>query len=668
MFAQSDSLLIEQFLSSLEPEARPNALLELGTESVNSNPSEAFRIAAMALESAKAFDKADVYGEAYMIMGLAAYYQSDVPTALQMFSKAISAFETNNNANGKADAYYNIALLSKSIGDYDASLENFQKALSIFSEIGQVEGIADCNNEVGTLFRQAGKFEESLGYLNEALDMYKSMEDSSGIATVLNNLGNVMWELRRYDSAEVYYKSALLIKRERESEENIASTLNNLGSVAFDQKKFAEAMDYYKEALLLYNNANDLWGIANTYLNLGAVEMMRKHYAAAEEYVLRGERFADNIEAIDLQRNAYYTLSEIYSETGRFKEAYNHYKMYTTLHDSMLSKDITEQINDLNIKYQTAQKESENELLRKSNALKNEQLKKQQLIFISLTFLVLFIIFFLYYRYYSKKKVAETLSKKNSEIEEALGKLAESEEKYKQLNASKDKFFSIIAHDLRNPFTTLIHLTEILIDSKEELSEEEEHEYLIHIKDASRNTFNLLENLLKWSRSQTGVIEYTPQPLDLSNLAQETVSLLSGQAIKKGITLENGIPNETYVEADPEMILTVLRNLTTNAVKFTPQDGSVTLKARKLNGTVEVEVSDTGIGISEEDKEKLFRIDVKNKAIGSLQSEKGTGLGLILCKEFILKHGGDITVESSPNKGSTFRFTLPSFDISNLEI
>ena len=245
-------------------------------------------------------------------------------------------------------------------------------------------------------------------------------------------------------------------------------------------------------------------------------------------------------------------------------------------------------------------------------------------------------------------------------IKEAEEEISKQRDDLKELNAAKDKFFSIISHDLKNPFSVLLSVTEALLEGFSQLSDEEKSVSIQRINKSANLLFNLLDNLLQWSMSQTGRLQYIPEKADLRTIVFGNISLLRMNADNKDIDLSTNIPEKTYVHADVDMIKTVIRNLLTNAIKFNKKGGKVEVTALKKHDFYEISVSDSGIGLSEEDKNKLFRIDVKNKTIGTSR-EKGTGLGLILSKEYIEKNGGKIWVESKPDKGSRFIFTLPAF-------
>ncbi|WKZ70821.1 MAG: PAS domain S-box protein [Melioribacteraceae bacterium] len=227
-----------------------------------------------------------------------------------------------------------------------------------------------------------------------------------------------------------------------------------------------------------------------------------------------------------------------------------------------------------------------------------------------------------------------------------------------ETNKSKDRFFSIIAHDLRNPFITLLGFSEMLIEDYNEFTDEEKINYLKEMEKTAKSSYQLLENLLQWSRSQTGTIKFTPQELNFVDILKENFSLLEKSAEMKNIKLESKLSTAEFIMADYDMVTTVSRNLLTNAIKFTPSGGSIIVGSTNRDGMIEFYIKDTGVGISPERVESIFRIDQTSSTVGT-DGEKGSGLGLVLSNEFILKHGGEIWVESEIGKGTTFFFTLP---------
>ncbi len=244
------------------------------------------------------------------------------------------------------------------------------------------------------------------------------------------------------------------------------------------------------------------------------------------------------------------------------------------------------------------------------------------------------------------------------ELKEAQAQRREKEKALEEANKAKDKFFSIIAHDLKSPFNAILGLSDLLIQEIDNFSEEEIKEYASGINSASESAFQLLQNLLQWSRSQNGRIEFEPANHDLNKLARQVINVNKHRADSKQILLEKIIPPALTVFADWNMLYTVLHNLLTNAIKFTPHGKKVIIEAFKVSDNTEIHVKDEGVGIPKDYVKKIFNIDNDYRRPGT-NNEKGTGLGLVLCKEFVEKHQGKIWVNSKQGYGSDFAFTLP---------
>ncbi|MCF8242010.1 MAG: PAS domain-containing sensor histidine kinase [Melioribacteraceae bacterium] len=245
-----------------------------------------------------------------------------------------------------------------------------------------------------------------------------------------------------------------------------------------------------------------------------------------------------------------------------------------------------------------------------------------------------------------------------TEQKKAHEKIIEYNHELKKLNASKDKFFSILAHDLKSPFAALLGYSEVIENDYEEMSGEEIRMFTKNMHEVAKNVHNLLENLLEWSRLQTGRREYEPEVFALRDLTQQIIELFEHNANSKNIKVSLDIGIDVKVFADRPMIHTVLRNLVSNALKFTNELGLIIISAYERDGNVVVQIKDDGVGMSTEDLKRIFRIDVHHTSIGT-GKEKGTGLGLILCKEIVEKNGGKIWVDSKKDSGTTFSFSLP---------
>jgi two-component system, sensor histidine kinase and response regulator len=250
-----------------------------------------------------------------------------------------------------------------------------------------------------------------------------------------------------------------------------------------------------------------------------------------------------------------------------------------------------------------------------------------------------------------RQQAEEDLQVLNQQLQQTNQELAAA-------NTSKDTFFSIIAHDLRTPFTSLIGLTEVMLEDFDRYEHEKLKGFLRKIHKAAQHTYTLLTNLLTWSRLERGVMEYEPVPVALHTIVRPVIDVLTLNATQKQIVFDNQIDRDVSVYADVQMVNTVIRNLLSNALKFTPSGGKVTISAQARANLIEIAVADTGIGMTPKQISALFRIDTKTSQRGTA-GEEGTGLGLILCKELVEKNGGTIRVESTPDHGSTFFFPLP---------
>jgi signal transduction histidine kinase len=244
--------------------------------------------------------------------------------------------------------------------------------------------------------------------------------------------------------------------------------------------------------------------------------------------------------------------------------------------------------------------------------------------------------------------------------------LIESEKNLEKLNLTKDKFFSIISHDLRGTLGTVKEITKLLYDEYDTFDDMERKKFLQSIKNSSNKIYLLLENLLEWSRSQRGLIKVNPEKFNLFYITNNCIDLLKSTSENKKINLLNFVPTDLVIVADLVLLNTIIRNLITNAVKFTPEGGIIEIGAinkKSANNFTEIYVKDTGVGMTKKTIEKLFKIE-ENVTNNGTYGETGTGLGLILCKEFVDKHDGNIWVESETGKGSTFYFTLPALELS----
>ncbi|MDQ7816643.1 MAG: PAS domain-containing sensor histidine kinase [Melioribacteraceae bacterium] len=256
------------------------------------------------------------------------------------------------------------------------------------------------------------------------------------------------------------------------------------------------------------------------------------------------------------------------------------------------------------------------------------------------------------------KKNEERLRLLVEKFENLNIQLKKSEQELKELNAAKDRFFSIVAHDLRSPFSSLLSFSEFLVEDIDELPKEEIKSFAEKINESSKTVFSLLENLLQWSRIQTGKIPYEPITFNIYHKINQIINLLKNNAESKKINVVNDVTSSAIVFADEDMIFSVIQNLLSNAIKFTKESGSIIFRSNSKENDVEISITDNGVGIKEVDMRKLFRMDSHHTTYGT-KDEKGSGLGLLLCREMVERNRGKIWVTSKVGEGTTFTFTVP---------
>jgi signal transduction histidine kinase len=658
--SQIDSL--ENLLTTATGTERINVLNSLAYRLGMKSPERCIELAGEALELAEEVaDQSGIY-DAYRALAKGYHFSNDPTAALSYHQKALALARSLGRHR---DVPYTMLLMGNeyfSRQDYDNALKWYLESLQHSESVRNEEMYSHAANSIGSVYLRLYDFEKAIEYYEIARETSEQIDDTRGIANALNNIGIIYDEhLQEFDKALDYYEKALVLFKQTNDNEGEAYCLNNIGLIYVRFKEFDKALEYFNSCLEISLEENDQWSVGNTHNNIGRVYSEKGDYLRGREYAERALNTAREIGTKDIARDAHLTLSRIEQKRGNAARALEHFKEHVAVKDSIFNEERSRQIAEMQTKYETEKKEREIEILRKEGAIQALELNKQRnirnfLIVCSALVLVLGVV--IYNRYVLKKRTNALLEQKNRELEAANLKLQRSEADLTELNATKDRFFSIIAHDLKNPMNTFLGFSELLSDSYGELKEAQIREFIEIIHKSAKHLFSLLENLLQWSRSQTGRMILKPQHVDVMNAVAADLPLLAATAEKKSIQFKAEIERGTVVYADPRMVATVIRNLLSNAIKYTKSGGEVRMVSRETGEFVEISVIDSGIGISSSDQKKLFRIDVHHTTAGTAD-ERGTGLGLILCKDFVEKSGGSIRVESEEGKGSTFAFTLP---------
>ncbi|MDQ2178628.1 tetratricopeptide repeat-containing sensor histidine kinase [Marinifilum sp. D714] len=578
--------------------------------------------------------------------------------------------------------------------EYDQAIEKFNKAIE-FCKISKKNRIhASILNGLGIIYWERGNSEVALKKYLEAYDIFEELKDTNLQLVLLLNIANIYADESRNDVALEYYQKILDLAIKDKNLDSQAVVYNNIAILHQENKDYGKALEFFKKTLNIYNQIGNEAGEALAMNNIGEnyfktgnireaifyidnslainrklkleteivynLESLSKVYLftgklqKAYDIINEGLQLCKKLKIKTMERSFLQLKSEYYYSTGNYKKAYKTHERFNKLKDSLIEASKSDKIAHLQMQFETEKKEKENEILRVKNELTQENLEKEKaftnflIVFFVITMSLLILVYFLYK---SKTKVNQRINKIN-------GMLEESNQKLKVTNATKDRFFSIIAHDLRSPFNSILGFSELI---KSELKEGKNlnliEEYNANINESSHSLFTLLENLLQWAKSQRGELEFNPVQFDLHHLVQSNLIIFKLKAADKAIKLSSDIAPHTEAYGDINMVSTILRNLISNALKFTEPNGDINISAEIQDEFVFLKVKDSGIGISKENQEKLFKLDCNYTTVGTAD-ETGSGLGLILCKEFAERNGGDIWVESEENKGSEFILSL----------
>jgi signal transduction histidine kinase len=609
----------------------------------------------VSLEDALANKDASALSRLYNERGFASLvYVQDYEKSIDAFVKALQIEDSLKLPKERFFTYLGIAQVFEAVGDYYKSAQFLKDALLQNEALNRTDFLVIVLNKLGQV-------EMALGHAAEALENYQLVleyDNESGnpraTAEARFHIGNLYSQQREYTKALESHKLALNYWRLSRDRHNEARSLDDIGKLYGLMKNDDRSMANLTAALDVRRAIRDESGIASSYNTIGSLYLHQKNQARAIanlELALSAGREAQDQEEM---RRSYEYLSAAYEATGDFKKALEYKDLFLAMNEFILNEKNERQLSETQYRYTLSQKETQITNLEEDRKQREKELaaqKKFQNVLLVVAFLAVAVAVLGLFLYQVKRKANRELTASNETIRNQNDEL-------QQLNATKDKFFSIISHDLKGPLNSLSSFSGLLIHHTNSLSKEDIQMLARDLDKSLKNLFSLLENLLEWSRSQTGAIEFTPEAVDITKVLDENIALLEVQAQNKKITIVKNYAASLPVRAHKNSITTVVRNLLSNAIKFTPEGGTITVQAIAASSNLTISIIDTGVGMSKEVLDKLFRIDTKHSTKGTA-NEKGTGLGLILCKEFVEKNGGTIGVTSEEGKGSEFYFTLP---------
>lgn len=638
-------------LSANAPEKQKTDLylelsLKLRNDSARSNA-----YSKMAYQLALKNNQVPLQAMALYYLGETLFNSSDYPKAILKYKEALSVYAKINSSNEMVDCHKAIGLCFYHMDQGDKAINQFIEGMKLCEN--DARNTAKLLSNIAMTHTRMRNFNDAIYNYRKALVLNTSIENVEGMGVNHNGLGEIYKTLNRPDSALIHYLKAKHLNKKTEFQ---AVTLSNLAGIYMGYKdSISKSVDCLRQSWGIFRQLGLLQYEAEFKQGIGIILFKQGKHIPAIDALEQSIRLNDKFKrGFKIKTTSHNLLARVYERTGDYKNALKHTKLFINYSDSLAQNEKYEQIAALEMQYETEKKENEIARLQAEKELTLIQLRKNkqiQYLGMATAFLLLLLVFFVYMKYLDKIKSNQLLKEKNQVIEQ-------SEQELRLLNASKNKFFSIIAHDLKNPLHTILGYSALLSKNYDFYTEDERRKFAGDILHSTNNIFRLLQNLLEWSKAQTGRLSYSPAVVNYQRVLDNSLNVLRALADQKNISIKAENDPELKIFADPLMIETVLRNLINNAIKFTPEGGEIEVSAKQENGQLLVSVSDTGIGISEEETQNLFRIDSKVKRKGT-NNEDGSGLGLILCKEFVHKHNGQIWVESAPNKGSSFRFTIP---------
>lgn len=593
--------------------------------------------------------------------------ETDHDLAEKYAEDALAIAEKIGYLKGRAEALGNMGWVAYRRSDFVNTLQYSIEAMKIAEQIGYKTEMARSMNNIAAVSFEQKQFDKAISEFKKALRISVESKDGKSIGRSLDNVAYVyLMSNTNLDSADIYSNRAVEYCETIKDNYLIAFALRTSGDVMVRRKQLAKALKMYERGIALSVASRNNSMRAATYHRIAKVYVELGRNDDAIQVLLRNADEARRMGYREELERTYKVLSEIYRKLGQSDKAYDYLTHYTTLHDSIYTLQNSKQIALLQNEFELSLKQAQIELLTKDTDLKQKEIGSQRVqLYATIlgTSCVLLLVIVMLYSFQKVKRTNKELERQKAELARKNLEVEEKSNELESLNNTKDKLFSIIGHDFRSPLHSLRGLLELI--GTRNMTQQEFEVYSKDLRNKIDVVYNNLDNILHWSVSQLNGINTHPVRVELQNLADEVVELYSEIARVKGVTIINDVPSEGNVWADQDQVRLVIRNLVSNALKFTFAGGQVTVGAVVFEDAVRVFVKDTGVGIAEDDLAKLFVKQSLWSAKGT-NNEKGLGLGLLLCKEFIEKNNGTLDVKSEPGSGTVIGFTLPSAGVMSI--
>jgi signal transduction histidine kinase len=593
-------------------------------------------------------------------LGVVHRNKGDYSAAMTYYFDALKAAENHNNTRQIAYSNNNLGGLFTLKGDYINAIKYLEKALFYFELIKDQGGMGYVSVNLGNLYRHNREFDEAINYFEKAINYKESVNDSIGIAIATNLIAISYYENNNLNEAAKIYSKLQVLYKHNLDYKGLAVVKNYLGKIEAKNKNYHQAIQFFNEAYQYNLQVEYTQGQSLNLSNLGLAYFRLGDEKMAFKKMQQALELAKQIGDSECLIQAYENFVIIYDQQKDYKKAYDYQLLYTKELQKNYDHSARERLNALRINNELDKSDEIKLLQERQNEQLKAELSQHDKIFwfyrisilILLTILLLFTIriVVLYRRNKNKSSDNEELIKANEELKEA--------------NHLRDRFLSIIGHDLKNPFNSVLGLTSLLVEEWDSIPESEKKYIINEIHGTGNTLYELMDNLLLWAKNQNHALQLYQEEFDINEVVVDVYELFRNQASFKQINLELNIGEKNMVFADANMINTVIRNLVSNAIKFTRKGGKVQIDLKERANELEFNISDNGKGILPEDLKRILDDKSAHSTKGTA-NETGTGLGLLLVKDFVKQNKGIFWVDSKPGVGSRFCFTLP---ISNEDI
>ena len=594
------------------------------------------------------------------------YMRRSSPEAEVYFKKSLALRLSIDDKFGVCSVYSNLCGFYTEQSEYPKALESGLLALKIQDSLKNDKYITKILINIGNVYLQQEHFEDAKKSFRRAEKLNLKIGDKSSEGSIYMNIGYIhqFQKPKQLDSAIICYRKALFASEAINHRFRVADIIGHFGSIYLEMAQYDSSLYYSFKSLKLHEDLEDIYNKSRNLANIAEVKYYLGNHKEAMKYAQLALKVAKEAENKDTEQSAIDLLSMIYKKERNFEKALFYRELATVLHDSIFNEAKTKTLKNLQHEYEIEKHQTEIALLNKDKIIQQDKLILQNVQQNSrqnmmLFFIILAVLLVVVFYWLNKKQQANNkfLSIQNAEINQQKEEIEAQAETLDELNHTKDKLFTIIAHDLRSPLNNLKMTLQLF--EKQYINPDEFCDITKVLETNVDTIKDTLDNLLNWSISQLQGLDITPETLNIKDLGIEAITLYKEIADKKGITLRQEIDFETLVIADKNHVRLVLRNLISNAIKFTDEGGEIKITTQKLtNNTLQINIIDNGIGMTAEQSYKLFKVKSHFTSYGTA-NEKGTGVGLLLCQEFIIRNSGVIGVDSKIGRGSCFFFSLP---------